>query len=155
MRKRGFILVEIVMYITLGTLIIGTFSTVMISEYKSMKNQMKEYTNNHDSLNAFLFIENEINNSKVLDVTVNDESLKLKVLDGTEKIYEIKQKGKKLIITRELNLDWDKNNYYNTILEKIHKIEFKQDRNLIKVTLWLDENCKEVRTICQKREVVY
>lgn len=156
MKKKGFALIEIVMYITLGTLIIGTFSTVMIQEYKSMKNQVNEYGNNHNALNAFLFIENEVNNSKVLDVTVNDDKLVLKVFDGSNKTYEIKKREGKLVINRWLNNeDWDNKSYYNTILEKIHKIEFKEEKNLIKVTLWLDENYKEVRMICQKRKVVY
>ena len=147
---------EVVMYITLGTLIIGAFSTVMVQEYKYMKNQMKEYEYNHNSLNAFLFIENEVNSSKVLDVTVKDESLKLRVFDGAEKNYEIKQKGKKLVIDRWLNNEgWDNTTYYNTILEKIYKIEFEQENNIIKVTIWHDENYKEVRSICQKRKVVY
>ncbi len=162
MKKRGYLLVECVLYIWFCAILSTMILILFLPYIKEFKNEIHASTNYNYMLSASIYIESLIFDDSVLCVLENNNGCELKIYKNNEKsgmnIIKI-NKDNKLVIEHyrlnneesDLELDDEISNFYddvfllndrnytkvatNTILKDVESFYVVENRNIICITL--------------------
>lgn len=153
MKKRGYLLIECILYIWFCAIFSSMILTLFLPYIKEFKNEINASTNYNYILSASMYIENTIFDDNIENISVDDN--KLKVYISSEESLEVNEikvkeisKINKLVVERyRLNsIGTYERVATNTILKNVENFYVVQNGKII--TIFLKQYNGEERIFC-------
>lgn len=148
--KKGHLIIELVICMSVIFLIVGAVSSLFISEYKDFKKSLCNLNIENSIEDAYTYIEALIKSAYVEDIVVEDNSLKIRKTDG--KCYVIKEDKNSVDVSYCQGNDIIK---VSQLLGNISDFKIEKKENLIFVMFRMaDKERRDERCIIIKRKVI-
>lgn len=146
-KKSGFTLIEIITALSMFSILVGTLMIWLNMSSICFTKGMKENTQNIRAEDAFLFIENQKQNS--YDVAVSDNVLTLNMIE-MDNNHPLNKKEYIKYSSGDLVIRYEENHAFqceNNIIKNIRDFRVQQDGKIIFVTIIFDDRREYTRCL--------
>lgn len=147
MKKRGYLLIEVVIYLAISAVFLSTLTSLFIPYLNEYRQQEDSVFDLNYLLSAHIYIHKRINEPKIKEVICDNDSIYLYMDNGTNQIDVIKeQKGSLVVEYYKYN---GKVNT-NSLLKQVEAFNVIEKGNLFYVII--KQNNQEERIFCYEKK---
>lgn len=147
MKKRGYLLIEVVMYLAVSVVFLTALTTLFIpylNEYRQQ--EVKEEKFNY-LLSTHVYIDKRVNESKIKEIKCDEDAIYLYIDNPQNQVDVIKAYKGNLIV------EYYKNNEkisYNSLLKEVENFNVIEKENLFYVLI--KQNNEDERVFCYEKK---
>ena len=147
MKKRGYLLIEVVVYLAISAVFLSALTSLFIPYLNEYKQQESIENQFNYLLSAHVYIDKRINEAKIKEVKCNDDSIYVYIDNSYNQIDVIKKYKGNLIVEYYKNNEMVK---YNSILKDVDVFNVIEKENILYVLI--KQKNQDERIFCYEKK---